>query len=284
MADSFDFEALINGTYWFESLLKYLTLNDLVRLGEVCHLFQIATNQEAIWRNVACTLFEGKKFVPCLSKRMITPGNSKSCRFDLEDMDINRLNYLCCSYHIDVQKDWTKSDFVDAIHKFETKRCFSNECLARYAVRIAWLDRKRTTITVDELCNLEWCVRIRGDGPLAWLVDQDPWWQDKGLGKATFDKEGCLSFHFPESHNPFSDFGIPKISYEIECYGNTIKLNIGAQERLARHPNNWGWIMLSCGTVWTGYPTPPRGFDPLTEDTFVERLLVRNPVCGFRLR
>ncbi len=46
-----------------------------------------------------------------------------------------------------------QNDLVRAVDAFETRRALPNECLARYALRMAWLDRTRNAISVEELCR-----------------------------------------------------------------------------------------------------------------------------------
>lgn len=274
-----DFECLLNSMFWFD-LLDKLTMFELTQVEMVCHLFRCGANQDSVWRAVSVAMFRGKCFVPCICHRFLTPGNSKEERKDLEKMNVKALKQLCVSYRLDASECFEKSEIISLINQRELKNSMENECLAKYAVRIAWIDRVRNTITPEELCSLEWNVRIRGDGPLAWLAS--PWWQDQPAGKAFFKRDGQLNFSFPEPHNPFRDFGVPTMYYELEYFGSVVRLNVGVQEVITRHPVNWGWIMMSGGTLWTGFVLPPRNEDPLLEDNNIEELLYKEPNFGFR--
>lgn len=53
-------------------------------------------------------------------------------------------------------------------------------------------------------------------------------------------------------------------------------------EYLARHPTHWGWLLVSGATVWTRWPMPPRGQDPIVEDAAVDALVQDRIVPGFR--
>eukprot|EP01083_Nonionella_stella_P107058 309630_1 len=49
------------------------------------------------------------------------------------------------------------------------------ECSARKAFRLAYMDRKRTTMTVDELTAFNWYFRFKEDAGTTW-INMDPWW------------------------------------------------------------------------------------------------------------
>lgn len=276
-----DFEVLMNSMFWFEKVLEKLCLFDLLQCERVSKLFYEAINQDSVWRTAANTLFEGKVFVPAICHRFLIPGNSRNYRKDLEQCTIRDLKLQCASFGLNFSACCEKSDIITLINQFQLNSSYSDECLAKFAVRIAWIDRRRTTITLEELLNTNWRVRIRADGPLAWLCDQDPWWQNAptGAGKAKYHADGKLTFEYPEEYDPFRDFAPAFLYYELE--GSIIKLNVGVQERLCRHPDNWGWVMMSGGTVWTGFEMPPRNADPFLEDYYVESLLQSSPNYGF---
>lgn len=282
-SESMDFEVLMNSMLWFEKVMEKLCLPDLLRCEQVSRSFYESINQESVWRVAATNLFDGKMFVPPICRRFLLPGNSRDSRKDLEQCTVRELKLQCAHYRLDHSECFEKLDIIEIINKHQLMNSYSNECLAKYAVRIAWIDRKRTSITFDELIELEWCVRIRSDGPLAWLCDQDPWWAESthGAGKAKFYADGKLSFQYPPEYNPFGDFEHAALFFELEYFGTVVKLNVGAQERLCRHPENWGWVMMSIGTLWTGYEMPPRNVDALLDDVLVENLLQATPNYGF---
>eukprot|EP01084_Bolivina_argentea_P290847 499721_1 len=51
----------------------------------------------------------------------------------------------------------------------------SSECIARKAFRLAYLDRKRITLTIDELTQFRWYFRFKEQAGQTWL-DIDPFW------------------------------------------------------------------------------------------------------------
>lgn len=138
----------------------------------------------------------------------------------------------------------------------------------------------------------------------------DPWWHGEGCGKAIFDRAGEVTFDFPPHCNPFQhirfrnqedhdDNPAPKLAYELAFLGTfrgffcllflietgTIVhlTHIHVHERVARHPDNWGWILVSLGTVWTGWEMPRLGTDDFLDDTVVEKLVRPAHDGGFSL-
>lgn len=65
----------------------------------------------------------------------------------------------------------------------------ARECLARYALRVAFCDRKRNMIHMSELVAQNWELRIRADGPLAHLIEADPWHNGLPASQVEFDRE-----------------------------------------------------------------------------------------------
>mmetsp|Transcript_23330 Transcript_23330/g.52625 ORF Transcript_23330/g.52625 Transcript_23330/m.52625 type:complete len:109 (+) Transcript_23330:750-1076(+) len=67
-----------------------------------------------------------------------------------------------------------------------------------------------------------------------------------------------------EEMNPFADFGFPmnEMTWELELEGRIVRLCImgqdGPQEIVSRHPETWGWVLYSQGSVWTSWPMPRR--------------------------
>ena len=50
-----------------------------------------------------------------------------------------------------------------------------SECAGRRAFRLAYLDRERTTLTVDELVSFKWFFRFKQEAGPRWM-QIDPFW------------------------------------------------------------------------------------------------------------
>ena len=168
------------------------------------------------------------------------------------------------------------------------------EPLAKAALRLGFADASRTAITVEELISFKWHVRLRCDGPLASEVERDPWWLGKGNGVATFAPDGRLSFEWPPNPdpdaeyptiNPFDGLGIrtDMLGWQIEHGGNIVTLLFSGQpgpnELVCRHPQHWGWILYSQGTVWTSWKMP--GLENgVCKDPLLREQNLKNLPCG----
>lgn len=201
-----------------EPILSRLCLRDLLALGRVSQQLRNAINAEHVWREMARRFFATKAFIPSVCTRLITPGNSRDGRrADLEALPARLLKRLCTEYSIDTRGVTEKvgvsvpltrvaltlpqGELVRAVDAHESGVALPGEPLARFAVRVAHLDRMRTVITLDELrwsvsgfvryrtrgssCNcfsLQFRHRLRRDGGLAELCAADPWWRGGPVG------------------------------------------------------------------------------------------------------
>lgn len=273
-------------------LLSYVEFYSLLRLEEVNHQFcVIIRGSEPTWRASARYLFHDKLFVPRVVLRFIHEGNTIYHRKDLFEMPIRQLKHLARFYAVNITKCFEKSEIVNAIHCRETRRRHSDECMARFAVRVAYVDKSRNTITDEELCEVTWCIRIRQGGRLSHMIQNDPWWTGKPkLEKGTtttvrFHPNGTMEF---DTHGPSPFFGLIMHHDEVLTYftkegGRVVQLSLGVGEVAFRHPVNWGFLLGSEGTVWTGYSMPPLGEDPVIEDPQVQNLRNQKSDFGFCL-
>jgi hypothetical protein len=181
------------------------------------------------------------------------------------------------------------------IHRREIKKKHPVECLGRFAVRYTYIDSTRNTITEEELCLPTWNIRIKEGGQLCHLLHEDPWWSgDPQVKEGTtttvnFFSDTCFRFHM-SGPSPFSsmlqetnDDNASLFHYTLQNYGRSVYLSFGVTEVVFRHPTNWGFMMGSNGSVFTGFPMPCRGRDLLIEDPEVEDLRQRNTDFGFCL-
>ena len=182
-----------------------------------------------------------------------------------------------------------KRDFVEALLAHERRRAEAGaptarllacprllararENLAKAALRLSLADARRTRITADELTAHTFNVRLRGDGPLAQAAAYDPWWAGKGRGEARFSTQaegGWVRLSWPKGEDgqpmdPFVPLGMPQapdsLEWRLEHEGAAVRLIImgrdGPIEVVSRHPETWGWVLFSQGTVWTSWTMP----------------------------
>ena len=142
----------------------------------------------------------------------------------------------------------------------------AGESLPKAALRLSLADASRLRVTEEELVSTVFNVRLRNDGPLAHAIAFDPWWQGKGCGEAQFTPEGRVEFTWPEVAgevmDPFAAMGMqnPSLGWELDLDGRLVQLlfngHAGPQELVCRHPENWGWVLYSGGTVWASWEMP----------------------------
>ena len=73
-------------------------------------------------------------------------GTSREHRTDLMRMSAKELKELANLYEIDCRACVEKGDFVHLLKQHEERYILERECLARYAIRVAVRDSKRTLI------------------------------------------------------------------------------------------------------------------------------------------
>ncbi len=281
----------------YSQIASFLPYKDLVRLESVNKQFNsIIRGSETLWRETAIRTFQDKEFIPSLCRRLITPGNKIGVRNDLNSMSIKELKGLARIYACNISQCFEKSDIIAVLDRRESKKMVADECLSRFAVRIAVIDSTRNCITLGELCSIRWNLRVRADGPLAQLKVRDPWWNESLIEPGAesvstthvqFHMNGKFEFKFT-GVSPIElmfDEQSPEFEvFELEHSGNAVNIFLGPRpirEQICRHPVNWGWILQSYGTVWTGYPMPRRFVDSLLEDDAVLTLIDSDLNHGF---
>ena len=209
-------------------------------------------------------------------------------------MSVKELKIIARQYAVNFTTCYEKSDIINLINTREIRNKLPNECLARYAVRYAYNDRTRNVITEEELCFPTWNLRVKRNGRLEEIRLQDPWWtadsSSRTGGTSTtvkFSPEQQAQLRI-DGPSPFASM-LPDtedsydFQYEIQHSGRAVYLSFGVVEEVFRHPLNWGFMMCSEGTVWTGFPMPRKGDDPLIEDPAVEMLRRKATDFGFAI-
>ncbi len=133
------------------------------------------------------------RFLPwCI--RLLSSGNSRERRVDLEALSTRTLRDLTSQYRLDTRLCVEKAEVVALIHKFETRRKRPLECVPRFALRMAWLDRKRNLIYRTDLVGTRWNIRVRADGQLAHLMNDDPFFNNLPAAGVVFSQDGRVDF------------------------------------------------------------------------------------------
>jgi hypothetical protein len=100
-----------------------------------------------------------------------------------------------------------------------------------------------------------------------------------------FQTDGQMKFEFdgPSPFHMMTDGNSIQGTYSVERGGSIVYLSFGVREYVCRHPENWGFILQSRGSVWTSFCMPMRGTDPLLEDSNVSNLINDRIIQGFVL-
>jgi hypothetical protein len=188
-----DFHELENMGILQDLIAQYFDWRDLFVLELVSRQWhRVINDDERVWRAVTRRLFRRKAFVPALCWGLVTAGNTRGHREDLARSSVAVLRGFAKQWRVDLSQCVEKSEMIALLHQRQILRAQPNECLARFALRLAYGDRERNCITREELCATEWCIRLRGDGGLANLTGRDPWWHGQPPGRVTFRTSGAL--------------------------------------------------------------------------------------------
>jgi hypothetical protein len=282
----------------YVEIFSYFHCHELLLLETLNKQYsQIIRLSEPLWRIISTKILANKFYVRRFMKRLLMDGNRIDHRVDLYAMSIKELKSLANYYGLNITTCFEKVDLINVVNRRELRSKLEIESLAHFALRLIWLDRKRNCLTEEDLCDYEWNIRVRGDGPLRSLVPQDAWWSTSNgtndiegeslaatISPAVFGTSTTLRFYkngefvihakgpsFLDSLIAASESDA--YTYSLEKSGTVLSLSIGVKEFVARHPENWGFVLQSQGTVWTNYPMAPHLADPLIEDEYVSSLV-----------
>lgn len=269
----------------------YLSWVELINIECVNQMFlKEIRASEILWRDISRVVLIGKAYYPSIVSRLLTDGNSVHKRIDLINYSIKELKLLAVKYGLNITTCFEKAEIISVVNKREIKHKLKDECLSRFALRIAYIDRTRNCITEEELCSFDWNIRVKSNGALASLVPNDPWWDSSypvGIPTTTiikFTKDSMVTFEM-HGPSPFQDMLVNnnRTSYYIQSAGTSIYLSFGVQELVARHPINWGFILQSSGSVWSSFIMPKCYSDPYLDDDNVFSLVKQKYDFGFIL-
>lgn len=111
-----------------------------------------------------------------------------------------------------------------------------------------------------------WCFRFKAAAGQSWVQD-DPWWNGGSPIKLRLKLDGTMEA-VTDAPGLWGPSGSPAGRYNIttENARSVVRENGHPSMPLFRHPVHWGMFMQSAWAVWTQFPMPPRGVDPLMED------------------
>ena len=271
-----------------DHILSWLSINDLCALSACSRFWKDVCNRDCVWRLQARRIVGRKVFVAAIVEGLTTPGNGRGLpRLDLLALSAKQLRDRCSQYGITAERGAEKSEICALIDRYELSFSTADECLACFATRIAIRDATRNQISAAELCSITWRHRIRLDGPLNHIADHDPWYNS-----ATGDVGSTVSF-FPGRRDNVGTFKYtlrddsplrllgPQFlvlqqlnDLQWVLQGQTLELTpLGIQAIICRHPITWGWVLILPASLWTSWPMPARGTDPLLEDFNLHRLV-----------
>lgn len=264
----------------------------LVKLLRVCRgWLRLIDPCETVWRPSCEYLWADKTYVPRAIRALAEVGNDYSTRLDLQALSLSELQTrakagVFTRTRVTEIMSMSKEDLITSIKALEKEQpLYPGEPLSKRALRQSVEDSSRRLMDEEEIMSFEWYVRIRRNGPLGQLAVLDPWWSNAGFGgRASFTKDPSavvprsVQFMWPPGRDPFEIFNMNRdrqLAWMIA--GNLVKIYVGGEwghfQNVARHPVNWGWLLVNSGTVWTSWPMPAMGEDVLIEDEYVNDLV-----------
>jgi hypothetical protein len=274
--DVLDLDVLLLTSSW-------LGYRDLTRFSLTSKkLYGAIANDELVWKHQCLILWRDKVYVPKEFQDMVQyPGISPENRLDLFAWSVKAVRTKLLTLNV------PRHRIAACIEKTDLVRLLSDHyrssftgALAKRALQLSLLDSKRCAITAEEITSFIFNIRLRADGVLGNRIRWCAWHNGrKELMEARFSTDGTVKFVYPEGYNPFGDMIDPdfRMGWDVILNGKAIQLTFGGspgpQELVVRHPTNWGFMLMNGGTVWTGFPMPPKGEDPHIEDAAVRHVL-----------
>jgi hypothetical protein len=148
-------------------------------------------------------------------------------------------------------------------------------------------DSRRSYITAEELCSVEWYHRMKGWSGEDWTAN-DPWWNGQTPRKKRFEADGTtvnlmlgVAADECERRSRSAD---SRWRFVKRCIGHAelpgafvpgqqgafIRHSRGGREFptafVQRWPKNWGFILNQCWGFSASFPLPPKGEEPELED------------------
>ena len=148
----------------------------------------------------------------------------------------------------------------------------------RKAFSEAIRDSKRTWITAEELCGLEWHGRMK-EAAGEHFTDTDPWWTGEGSKPASrFHMDGTTTRGITTGHGdtpvqtPSGEWRFVRSTCgRTGPVGSFIRMKhrgLGRETptKIVYRHSNWGWVLDGCWSVSASFPLPPKGQDASMED------------------
>ena len=139
-------------------------------------------------------------------------------------------------------------------------------------------DSKRTWITAEELCSLEWHGRMK-EAAGEHFTDTDPWWTGEGSkppsrfhmdGTTTRGTAGTSGGSPSQTHSGEWRF-VRSTCGRTGPTGSFVRMKhrgLGRETptKIVYRHKNWGWVLDGCWSVSASFPLPPKGQDASLED------------------
>mmetsp|Transcript_44418 Transcript_44418/g.71143 ORF Transcript_44418/g.71143 Transcript_44418/m.71143 type:complete len:482 (-) Transcript_44418:89-1534(-) len=154
-------------------ILAYATFHELCTCSLVSRKwYKLIIPNNWLWLNLCQSYWKTKTYIPSQYRNLIRSSDSTQSAMDKDT----------ASEHATIIAHWIRTHQLDAPNQFELSSIIvlylgtlPTECIARSAFRLAYMDRLRTTLTVDELVGIKWYFRFKEQAGETWLA-MDPFW------------------------------------------------------------------------------------------------------------
>eukprot|EP00930_Biecheleria_cincta_P050362 TRINITY_DN35517_c0_g1_i1.p1 TRINITY_DN35517_c0_g1~~TRINITY_DN35517_c0_g1_i1.p1 ORF type:complete len:302 (+),score=22.98 TRINITY_DN35517_c0_g1_i1:38-943(+) len=154
-----------------------------------------------------------------------------------------------------------------------------NDCSFKVRYETALASARRTHLRTGEISQFIWSFRFKREAGSSWQR-LDPWWRRSGEAlQVRFDTDGRMRSVGPTllgGPSPNFSWRFKRSSgsrHPTLCkqrpWGSFVQVTgpWGAFPTLVcrRHEPNWGFVLESCWAIYTSFPMPARGAEPLLE-------------------
>lgn len=154
-----------------------------------------------------------------------------------------------------------------------------SDCSFKVRYETALANARRSHLRTGEISQFIWSFRFKREAGSSWRR-LDPWWRRSGEAlQVRFDPDGRMrsvgptllgepSPNFTWRFKRSSGSRHPRLSKQ-RPWGSFVQVTgpWGKFPTLVcrRHESNWGFVLESCWAIYTSFPMPARGVEPLLE-------------------
>jgi len=154
-------------------IFSFNSFTDMCELSSVSiHWRNLIFTNNKLWMDLCRGCWKTKTYVPLQYRNMVqmkdAPHRHNPTSYQLDVVIQYWLRTYSTHHRDDIQVQHT-------VLLFATPSLAVEECVARQAFRLAFVDRLRTTMTFDELLFFKWYFRFKQQAGETWM-HIDPWW------------------------------------------------------------------------------------------------------------